>query len=86
MEYHSRSDHLAKPPQRTANYAERFALQIEAEGYGSGSLAKYSATAKALWSAMDAAKLSPAGWVMNPLRRRRSISTLISNLRKRQWL
>lgn len=60
MEYHSRSDHLAKPPQRTANYAERFALQIEAEGYGSGSLAKYSATAKALWSAMEAAKLSPA--------------------------
>ncbi len=34
-----------------------FHVQIEAEGYGHGSRLKYSATAKALWSAMVAANL-----------------------------
>jgi site-specific recombinase XerD len=57
MENDARSDHIAKPLQQTTNHPERFASQIEAEGYGSGSLAKYSATAKVLWSALDTATL-----------------------------
>ena len=60
MENGTRSDHTAKLRQHTGNHAERFASQIEAEGYSHGSIAKYSATAEALWSAMGSAKIGPA--------------------------
>ncbi|MGJ8590207.1 MAG: tyrosine-type recombinase/integrase [Yoonia sp.] len=60
MENDTQSNNTTKPQQHTGNHAERFGLQIETEGYGSGSLAMYSATAKALWSAMEADNIGPA--------------------------
>ena len=42
------------------SHAERFAAQIEAEGYSHGSIVKYRATSEALWSAMEAASLNSA--------------------------
>lgn len=60
MENEMRSDRPTKTSQHVGDHPERFASQIEAEGYSHGSIATYSTTAKALWSAMDAAKLGPA--------------------------
>jgi hypothetical protein len=60
MENGTQSNHTTKPQQHTGNHAERFGLQTETEGYGSGSRARYSATAKALWSAMEADTIGPA--------------------------
>jgi len=60
MENGKQSEHLTQPRQRVGSHAERFAAQIEAEGYGPGSIAQYRVTAKALWSAMEAASLNSA--------------------------
>lgn len=60
MENDTQSNHTTKPLQHAGNHAERFGLQIETEGYGAGSLAMYSATATALWSAMEAENIDPA--------------------------
>lgn len=42
MENGKRSEHAMQPRQRAGNHAERFAAKIEAEGYGPGSIARYS--------------------------------------------
>lgn len=60
MENGKRSEHLMQPRQRVGSHAERFAAQIEAEGYGPGSITKYRATAEALSFAMEAASLNSA--------------------------
>ena len=60
MENDTQSGPTARAPQNTNNHSTHFAMQIEAEGYSRCSIAKYRATAEALWTAMLSANLGPA--------------------------
>ena len=60
MKNNAQGGQTANASQYADNYAKRFAAQIVKDGYSPGSVAKYRATAEALWAAMLEADLCPA--------------------------
>ena len=59
MENDTHPDQTTKRKLKAGSHAGRFALQIEAEGYGHRSIANYRTTAEALWTAMLEADVCP---------------------------
>jgi len=59
MENETHPDQTTRRKLKAGSYAGRFALQIEAEGYGLSSIANYRTTAEALWAAMLEANVCP---------------------------
>jgi len=59
MENDTHPDQTTRRKLKAGSHADRFALQIEAEGYGLRSIANYRTTAEALWAAMLEADVCP---------------------------